>query len=33
MTEGLGTAIALIAVSFLLWWLDNTEPLIGWFEG
>ena len=32
-TEWLGTLIALIAVSCLLWWLDNVEPLSGWFDG
>jgi hypothetical protein len=33
MTEWLGIAIALIALFCLLWWLDNREPLSGWFGG
>jgi hypothetical protein len=33
MTEWLGIAIALIALFCLLWWLDNREPLSGWFAG
>ena len=33
MTKWLGIAIALIALICLLWWLDNREPLSGWFGG